>query len=132
MNCAPRAPGAPGDSTMKNASVLLFAVVAGAGPAAGCVPSRAALFDPVRQATRERIGIEPEWRSDWRRPPDLDKRIRELLAQPLTADNAALIAVLASPELQARYAELEAAGAGLATARALPNPEVEAQLRFPL
>ncbi len=117
---------------MRTLNTLSIAIATAAGLATACVPSRAALFDPVRQATLERIGIEPEWRSDWRRPPEVERRVHALLAQPLTAETAALIAVLNSSELQARYADLGASGAAVGGSRALPNPEVEAQLRFPL
>jgi cobalt-zinc-cadmium efflux system outer membrane protein len=100
--------------------------------AAACAPPRSALFDPVSQAVRERTGITPEWRDDWRRPRAVDERIREILAQPLTAEQAALVAVLNSPRLQAEYAELGVAGGDVAAARTPPNPEAELELRFPL
>src|SRR5262245_43775497 len=93
---------------------------------AACVPSRTALFDPVAVSVKERTGLEPTWR----RPAATDARSRELAAAPLTADSAALLAVLASPELQGVYEDLAAAGAELATAGAPPNLEVDAEARF--
>jgi len=102
------------------------------GALAACAPSRSYLFDPVAASVRERTGIRPEWRSGWRRSPAVDKRIGEVVASPLTADGAASIAVLNSSELQAAYEELGVAGGRLAAARLPENPQVEAQLRFPL
>lgn len=61
--------------------------------AAGCAPSRAYLFDPVAQTVRERTGLAPEWRTE-PAPSAAARRIRELVARPLTADTAALVAVL--------------------------------------
>lgn len=47
-----------------------------------------------------------------RRSPAAEGRIRELLSRPLTADGAALVAVLGRPELEASCAELGLAGDG--------------------
>jgi cobalt-zinc-cadmium efflux system outer membrane protein len=95
----------------------------------GCVPSREALFDPVRAAVEQRTGIAPDWRGG--RTPEVRRRVGALLAQPLTADSAAIIAVLNSPALQAEYEELGKSGARYRAARTLPNPEVDLELRFP-
>lgn len=100
--------------------------------ATACAPSRASLYEPVRASVTERTGIEPHWRGDWRRPAPVDKRVREVLAAPLTADGAALVAVLNSSDLQAVYEDLATAGAAVTTSRAAFSPELEAQLRFPL
>jgi cobalt-zinc-cadmium efflux system outer membrane protein len=99
---------------------------------ASCAPSQAYLFDPVDHTVRERTGITPEWRAG--RPPSAAAagRVRALLAEPLTADAAAVVAVLRSPRLQAAYEELGLAGAAVATARALPNPQVDVAVRFPI
>jgi len=112
--------------------VLLYSVLAaGAG---ACGPSRADLFDPVSHAVREATGIAPEWRFEENRPAATTKgsALHGLLAQPLTAASAAAIAVLNNPELQASYAELAAAGGALSAARSVSDPELEAELTFPL
>jgi cobalt-zinc-cadmium efflux system outer membrane protein len=57
--------------------------------------------------------------------------VAALVARPLTAEDAALLAVLGSPALQARYAELGIAAGGVARARTPANPELEAELLFP-
>jgi cobalt-zinc-cadmium efflux system outer membrane protein len=96
-----------------------------------CAPSRASLFDPVSAAVARRAGVEPRW-TDGAPPAAVEKRVQELLAAPLTAERAALVAVLASPALQAVYQDLAAAGAEVTSARSLPNPELEAELGYPL
>ncbi|HKA90971.1 MAG TPA: TolC family protein [Haliangiales bacterium] len=108
----------------------MFAALTASG--ASCAPSRAYLFDPVEQTVRERTGLAPEWRLGGPPAPAVERRIRELLARPLTDENAALVAVLASPRLQADYERLGVAGAALAGARALPNPEADLAVRFPV
>src|SRR5688572_19414281 len=100
--------------------------------AAGCAPSRSYLFDPVATSVKERTGVSPEWRTDWRRSAAADARVQELLGRPLTAESASMIAVLSNPGLQAAYAEIGIVGGGLATARAPSNPHIEAELTFPL
>src|SRR5262245_2820865 len=94
---------------------------------AGCAPSRSSLFDPVVMASVQRAGLEPRWPTT----PAIEKRVRELLDAPLTADSVARVAVLHSPALQAEYEELAIAGAAVATARAPANPELGAEFRFP-
>lgn len=97
-----------------------------------CVPSRDNLFDPVRAAVLQRTGVEPQWRDGWERPAKVQARVHELLGVPLTADSAALIAVLSSPRLQAVYAALAEAGGRVGTARALPNPQIDVDIVFPV
>jgi outer membrane protein TolC len=98
----------------------------------GCAPSQAYLFDPVADTTEERIRIRPAWRPGWQRSAAAERRVREILRRPLRADDAALVAVLNSPALQARYAELGVAGGALGQARTLPNPELEAEVTWPV
>ena len=107
-------------------------VLALVATAAACTPSRGALFGPVRDSIVQRTGVEPDWRADWRRSPRADQRVRDLLAEPLTADSAVAIAILGNAELQAAYEELGIAGGALASAHTPPNPHAEAELRFPL
>ena len=97
-----------------------------------CVPGRSTLFDPVRESVNQRLGVTPEWRSGWEPSPSAEKRVKEILGRPLTAADAAMLAILLSPELQAGFAELGVAGGRLGTARTLPNPELDAEIVFPL
>jgi outer membrane protein TolC len=79
-------------------------------------------FGTVAELTRERTGRTPAWhRSDAESEAARD-RVRQLLAQPLTADAAVDIALLNNRGLQARYAELGIAEADFVRAGRLPNP----------
>ncbi len=98
---------------------------------AACAPSRATLFDPVRQAAYERTRIKPEWRPGSEASAAAARRVNELLGKPLTAESTATIAVLMSPDLQASYEQLNAQGASVARAWTPSNPEVEAELVWP-
>jgi cobalt-zinc-cadmium efflux system outer membrane protein len=95
------------------------------GATAACVPSRAALFDPVAEGVHGRIGVRPGWGD-----PGAEKRARELLAAPLTADSAALVAVLGNGELQEAYAELGVLGGELAEARTPGELDLDAEAAF--
>jgi outer membrane protein, heavy metal efflux system len=137
---APRI-GMPGSRRMsiitepgRSARVLtaLAVLALGALPIGACGPSRADLFDPVTRAVYERTAVVPEWRFGQERSVATERKLRRLLSRPMTADSAAALAILNSSQLQAAYAELSAAGASQSGASTLPNPELEAELTFPL
>jgi cobalt-zinc-cadmium efflux system outer membrane protein len=56
--------------------------------------------------------------------------VRQLLAKPLTAENAVKLALLNSAQLQAAFEELGVARADLVSALRLPNPVAEGSVRF--
>jgi outer membrane protein TolC len=81
-------------------------------------------FAPVHQTAQERLGKELHWaRSDADRDA-IDQRVRELLATPLSVDDAVQIALLNNRALQAVYQELGIGEAELVQAGRLPNPGV--------
>jgi len=81
-------------------------------------------FAPVHQTAQERLGKELHWaRSDADRDA-IDQRVRELLAKPLSVDDAVQIALLNNRALQAVYQELGIGEAELVQAGRLPNPGV--------
>ena len=81
-------------------------------------------FAPVQQAAKEQLGKDLQWaRSDADRDA-IDRRVRELLAKPLSIDDAVQIALLNHRGLQAQYQELGIAEAELVQAGRLPNPGV--------
>ena len=81
-------------------------------------------FAPVQQTAKDRLGKDLHWaRSDADREA-IDQRVRELLAGPLSADDAVQIALLNNRGLQAEYQELGMAEAELVQAGRLPNPGV--------
>ncbi len=81
-------------------------------------------FAPVQQTAQDRLSKQLQWaRSDADRDA-IDQRVRELLARPLSADDAVQIALLNNRGLQAEYHELGIGEADLVQAGRLPNPGV--------
>ena len=79
-------------------------------------------FTSVSQLTREKVGAEVKWaRTDGERD-NIAARVNELLAPPLSVDNAMQIALLNNRGLQADFAELGIAEASMVAASRLPNP----------
>ena len=87
-------------------------------------------FGPVDNAVRERTGQQAKWVRSQDDANSVRARVQELLAQPLTADSAAQIALLNNPGLQASYAELGIAEADLVQASRWSGPKLSfARLR---
>ncbi|KNZ33672.1 MAG: RND transporter [Methylibium sp. NZG] len=79
-------------------------------------------FGPVQQAAKERLGKELAWaRSDPAREA-LQQRVAELLAKPLSADDAVQVALLNNRGLQAAFFELGISDADRVQAGRLANP----------
>lgn len=101
---------------------ILFAMVLLA-TLAGCATfSRDGGMDAVNQMTRSRIQQDATWIRSDEAAGAAQKATRELLAKPLTADDAVRIALLNNRGLQARYADLGIAEADLVQAGRLRNP----------
>jgi outer membrane protein TolC len=79
-------------------------------------------FGPVQQAVRQHVGAELRWARDDAARDAIDRRVAELLAQPLDAASAVQLALLTHRGLQARFAELGIAEAEFVMASRLPNP----------
>jgi outer membrane protein TolC len=97
----------------------------------GCVSfSEDGGFGSVEKAAAER-GVEgAKWVRAAEEADSVTARVKELLAAPLTADNAVRIALLNNPGLQARYAELGIAEADLVQASRWSGPTLSyARLR---
>jgi len=79
-------------------------------------------FTGVETTARDRLGKEVKWaRSDADRD-GMAARVNELLAKPLSADDAVQIALFNNRGLQAAFAELGIAEADQVQAGRLPNP----------
>ncbi len=89
---------------------------------AGCVPSID--YSSLTSA------VEARERQAGSRVGPLNKSVRALLGQPLTAESAARIAVLNNRRAQAAFAELGIAEAEVRSARRLPNPTAEAAILY--
>lgn len=104
------------------ASCLILAI------AAGCVPSRSALFSPVDREIARRLGENVAWRGD------VDARvpgaITKLLARPLDRDTAVRIALATNRRLQVEFEALGISAAELADATVLEPLEVDFNYKF--
>ena len=90
---------------------------------AGCATfSQDGGFGVVEHATRERVGKELKWVKSEADRDAIDERVAELLAKPLSADDAVQIALLNNKGLQAAFFELGISEAELVQAGRLSNP----------
>ena len=79
-------------------------------------------FAPVGQAAKDRLGKDVTWaRSDGERD-ERSSRVADLLAKPLSADDAVQVALLNNHGLQASFHELGITEADVVQAGRLPNP----------
>ncbi|WP_404932877.1 TolC family protein [Methylibium sp. Root1272] len=101
----------------------MLALVASAVVLGGCASFGAdGGFSAVERTTKERIGKDLHWA---RGDADLDtiaKRVAELLAKPLTVDDAVQVALLNNRGLQADFQEIGITEAEVVQAGRLPNP----------
>jgi outer membrane protein TolC len=79
-------------------------------------------FASVEQIARERLDKDVKRQRDGGERESVRATVKELLAPPLSADNAVQIALLNNPGLQATYAELGIAEADLIQAGRMTNP----------
>jgi outer membrane protein TolC len=79
-------------------------------------------FGPVADTAKKYTGQELRWARNPDELESIERRVAELLSQPLTADSAVQIALLNNRGLQATYQELGIAEAELVQASRLPNP----------
>ena len=79
-------------------------------------------FGPVAQTAQTRLGHEVVWTRSEAAQATVDRRVAELLQQPLTLEAAVQLALLNNRGLQAAFFELGIAEAELVQAGRLPNP----------
>ncbi|MGB7158035.1 MAG: TolC family protein, partial [Tepidisphaeraceae bacterium] len=87
-------------------------------------------FANVRHAVAERGGHRVHWNRGSTADADAAAAVRQLLAQPLSADAAVQVALLNNPALQAAYEDVGVAQAELVGAGLLSNPVFDAEARF--
>ena len=103
-------------------------LLAFSGLLSGCV-SQDAGYQDVRKVVADRTGHDVRW-GHLEGDSASQTAVRQLLAKPLTAENAVKVALLNSAELQAAFEELGVARADLVSALSLPNPVAEGSVRF--
>jgi outer membrane protein TolC len=102
---------------MRTATVIFAAALL-----AGCATfSEDGGFGTVQRTVRERTGQDARWVRSEDDANSVRARTRELLARPLSADDAVQLALLNNPGLQATYAELGISEADLVQAGRGPN-----------
>ena len=90
---------------------------------AGCATfSQDGGFGTVEKTVKERTGKDLAWVKTEAQRDSVNQRVAELLAKPLSADDAVQIALLNNRGLQAEFAELGISEASLVQAGRLPNP----------
>lgn len=103
---------------MRLVSVVVVSVLL-----AGCATfSEDGGFRDVQRSVKERTGREAVWVRSGDDERSVQSRVRELLAKPLGPDDAAQLALLNNPGLQATYAELGISEADLVQAGRMTNP----------
>lgn len=105
------------------ARLRLLAMLSSAAILGGCASfSPDGGFSPVEQAAKEYLGKDLQWARSDADLDSIDRRVAELIAQPLTADSAVQIALLNNRGLQASFQALGIAEAELVQAGRPPNP----------
>ncbi|MCU6434645.1 TolC family protein [Undibacterium sp. Jales W-56] len=79
-------------------------------------------FSTVEQVAKERLGKEVTWQRSDNAIDTAAQRVKELLASPLTVDDAVQIALLNNRRLQASFYELGISESDFVQAGRLPNP----------
>ena len=101
----------------------LLAVLASAALLGGCTSfSPDGGFSAVEQTAKDRLGKELRWARTDADQDNIDQRVAELLAKPLTMDDAVQVALLNNRGLQATFQELGITEAEVVQAGRLPNP----------
>ena len=103
----------------------LMAALTGAVVLSGCASfSPDGGFSAVEQTAKDRLGKDVLWARSDAEQVRIDQRVNELLAKPLTMDDAVQVALLNNRGLQASFAELGITEAEVVQAGRLPNPGV--------
>jgi outer membrane protein TolC len=101
----------------------LLAMLASAAVLAGCASfTPDGGFGEVERITQDRIGKDLHWARGEADLYTIAKRVADLLAKPLTVDDAVQIALLNNRGLQAGFQELGITEAEVVQAGRLPNP----------
>jgi outer membrane protein TolC len=79
-------------------------------------------FGAVEKIAKERLGKEVRWARNEDSQGTIDARVHELLAQPLSVDDAVQVALFNNRGLQAAFFGLDISEADLVQAGRLPNP----------
>lgn len=116
---------------IRQSAVALISLTFG-GLSVSCVAvHRDAGFGDVQATIRQRSGFETHWERQDRAESAVQERLRALLEQEMTDDEAVEIALLNNRRLQATFEELGIARADLLEARLVRNPVLGFEIRYP-
>ncbi len=110
-------------SPARPSRLRLLALLTGVAVLGGCASfSPDGGFAAVEQTAKDRLGKDVRWARTEADQDTIDKRVAELLAKPLTVDDAVQLALLNNRGLQATFQELGITEAEVVQAGRLPNP----------
>jgi len=81
-------------------------------------------FAPIEQTAKDRLGKDVIWARNELDRNTIDKRVAELLEQPLSVEGAVQIALLNNKGLQSSFYEIGISEADLVRSGRLPNPGI--------
>jgi len=112
---------------------IVVGAILGAVAIAGCASmDLKAGFSEVSLTVQQRLGTPLFWNDGTDLDREAEDKVRAILGQKLTAEQAIQIALLNNRELQGVYAELGVAQADLVQAGLLKNPIFDAVVTFPV
>ena len=118
------------ESTFLNSCRPIALAIVGCGALSACAtPDPDAAFNDLSQTVSGRVPDALVWRTGGPEEAAVDNRVAALMADPLSAQAAAQVALLSNRGLQARYAALGIAQAELVQAGLLENPVFEIMVR---
>ena len=114
---------APIQAPTATRSLRLLAVLVSAAVLGGCASfSPDGGFAAVERTAKDRLGKDLQWARSDADQDSIAKRVSELLAKPLTVDDAVQVALLNNRGLQATFQDLGISEAEVVQAGRLPNP----------
>ena len=117
---------------MKLAMFSLYAFGCAALLLSGCASvSPQEAFQPVQSDASALSGHQVAWNRETADDQKAEAEVRHLLSVPLGANDAAQVALLNNPDLQATFEEIGISQADLVQAGLLKNPTFAASWRFP-
>jgi cobalt-zinc-cadmium efflux system outer membrane protein len=90
-----------------------------------------AVFQSVQNQVSDQTGLRVVWNQGTADDQKAEAAMRQVLAEPINADDAVRIALLNNPDLQASFEEIGISQADLVQAGLLHNPTLLASWRFP-
>jgi cobalt-zinc-cadmium efflux system outer membrane protein len=112
---------------------IVVGAIVGAAALSGCVTmDLKSGFSEVSSNVQQRLGTPLFWNNGTDLDREAEDKVKAILGQKLTAEQAIQIALLSNRELQGVYADLGVAQADLVQAGLLKNPVFDAVVTLPI